>query len=115
MNYLQIVTTCIGLLFTCSLIFALVIEAVKKLMTEETIKKTFGSLENFSLLVSTILGLVVYVIYLVFFIIGKMDISNLDIAKLIIIGLVFIFSCGLGSQVGYDKVIKVLKEIFIKE
>lgn len=111
-NYLQIVGVCVGLLFTCSLVFSLIIEAAKKLLTEETIKQKFGSMEAFSLLVSLVLGLLVYVIYLVFFIFGTVEVSVLDIVRFIIIGIVFMFSCGLGSQVGYDKVIKVLKDIF---
>lgn len=111
-NYLQIVTVCISMLFACSLIFSLVIEASKKLLTEEKIKDTFGSLEIFSLLVSLVLGLLIFLVYIVFFVLGKYQISTLDIVKLIFVGIGFVFGCGIGSQVGYDKVIKTIKDIF---
>lgn len=111
-DYFQLVTVCIGLLLICSFIFPLIIEAAKKLLSEEKIIKMFKSMELFSLFVSVILGLIVYIVYLVFFIIGTATIIPLDIVKFILIGIIFVFSCGLGSQVGYDKVIKVLKDIF---
>lgn len=111
-NYLQVVTVCISMLFVCSLIFALVIEAAKKLISEEKIKEKFGSLEIFSLVVSLVLGLVIYVVYLLFFVLGKFQIVGLDIVRFIFIGIAFVFGCGIGSQVGYDKVIKTIKDIF---
>ena len=35
----------------------------------------------------------------------------LDILKLIVAGILFVFACGCGSQVGYDKVIKTIKGV----
>lgn len=111
-DYLQIVTILISLLLVCSFVFALVIEAAKKLIGDEKIKEKFGSLEFFSLIVSFILGAIVYLAYLLFFVVGVMSVNTIDIVRLVFIGVIFVVSGGLGSQVGYDKVIKVFKNIF---
>lgn len=114
-NYLEIITSCFSLLVVCSVLFPIVIEAIKKIINDDNIKKIFGSLELFSLVISIILGILIFICYLIFFIFGMYQITFIDIIKFIFIGITFVISCGIGSQVGYDKLLKVLKQIFLKE
>ena len=97
------------LMVVFSLITALVIEAIKKIVSEKTLIKVFKSLEIFALLFNLIVALFVYIIYLIFTV--SMPITTIDGVKYFIIGIVFMLSCGCGSQVGYDKVIKTIKDI----
>ena len=97
------------LMIVVSLITALVIEAIKKIVSEEFIKKTFKSLEIFSLIFTMIIATIVFLTFLLFTI--KVPLAVLEIVKLVVAGILFIFACGCGSQVGYDKVIKTIKQI----
>ena len=36
---------------------------------------------------------------------------QIDLLKVVVAGILFVFACGCGSQVGYDKVIKTIKDI----
>ena len=99
------------LMFVVSLITALVIEAVKKVYGEESIKRAFKSLEIFSLIFTMIVSVYVYIIFLLFTI---TEIPSLiETIKLVVSGILFIISCSCGSQVGYDKVIKTIKDIIV--
>ena len=97
------------LMVVVSLITALVIEAIKKIVSEDRIKKTFKSLEIFCLLFTLIIAGITYLIFLLFFV--TQPLVFLECIKLIVAGILFIFACGCGSQVGYDKVIKTIKDI----
>ena len=59
---------------------------------------------NLSLIFTMIVATIVFLIFLLFII--KVPLTVLEIVKLIVAGILFIFACGCGSQVGYDKVIK---------
>lgn len=97
------------LMLAVSLITALVIETIKKVVSEEKIKEIFKSLEVFSLVFTVIVAFITYLVFLLFFIVS--EVAFLDVIKLIVAGILFIFACACGSQVGYDKVIKVVKQI----
>ena len=73
-----------------SVITSLLIEAIKNFVE---IKK----IELFSLITTVIIATFVYVVK------GNNDIVN---------GIIFVFFCACGSQVGYDKVIKVIRGLF---
>ena len=106
---LQFILVLIVLLTVVSLVTSLMIEAIKKVVSDETIKKYFKSLEIFSLVFTMIVAVATFLIFLLFYI--KEPVVALDIFKLVITGILFTFACGCGSQVGYDKVIKVVKQI----
>ncbi len=93
------------LMVVVSLITALVIEAVKKIVSEDSLKKAFKSLEIFSLVFTFLVATLTYLCFLLF--------ANLqiDLLKVVVAGVLFVFACGCGSQVGYDKVIKTIKDI----
>lgn len=93
------------LMTVVSFITALVIEAIKKIVSEESIKKTFKSLEIFSLVFTFIVAVIIYLCFLLF------AMPQIDLLKVIVAGILFVFTCGCGSQVGYDKVIKTIKDI----
>lgn len=93
------------LMTVVSLITALVIEAIKKIVSEESIKRTFRSLEIFSLVFTFIVAVIIYLCFLLF------AMPQIDLLKVIVAGILFVFACGCGSQVGYDKVIKTIKDI----
>ena len=97
------------LMIVVSLITALFIEAFKKIVHEDKIKAEFRSLEIFALVFTTIIATVTYLVFLLFTVTTSLLI--LDIVKLIVIGILFVFACDCGSQVGYDKVIKTIKQI----
>ena len=59
---------------------------------------------NLSLIFTMIVATIVFVIFLLFTI--KVPLAVLEIVKLVVAGILFIFACGCGLQVGYDKVIK---------
>lgn len=96
-------------MLSVSFIVALMIEAIKKIVTEEEIKRRYKSLEIFSLIFTCIVSFFAYLVFLLFYITGVVPL--LDIIKLIVAGILFIIACGCGSQVGYDKVIKTIKQI----
>ena len=93
------------LMTVVSLITALFIEAIKKIVSEEVIKREFKSLEIFSLVFTLLIATITYLCFLLF---ANVSISLL---KVIVAGILFVFACGCGSQVGYDKVIKTIKQI----
>lgn len=106
---LTFILTLIVLITVVSLVASLFIEATKKIVTEETLKAVLGSLEVFSLIFTMFVSICTYLIFLLFYLNGT--ILMLDILKLIVAGILFVFACGCGSQVGYDKVIKTIKQI----
>ena len=93
------------LMVVVSLITALVIEAVKKIVSEESLKRLFKTLEIFSLVFTFIVATITYLCFLLF------AMPSIDLLKNVVAGILFIFACGCGSQVGYDKVIKTIKDI----
>ena len=93
------------LMVVVSLITALVIEAIKKIFSEDAIKREFRSLEIFSLVFTMLIATITYLCFLLF-----ANVS-IDLLKVIVAGILFVFACGCGSQVGYDKVIKTIKDI----
>jgi len=99
----------IVLMMVVSLATAIFIEAVKKIVSEESIKQAFKSLEIFSLIFTLIIAIIVFLVFLLFTI--KTPLVALEILKLVVAGILFIFACGCGSQIGYDKVIKTIKQI----
>ena len=106
---LSFVLVLLVLMVVVSLITALVIEAIKKIVSEDRLKKTFKSLEIFSLLFTLIIASITYLVFLLFFV--TQPLIFIECIKLVVAGLLFIFACGCGSQVGYDKVIKTIKDI----
>ena len=88
------------LMVVVSLITALVIEAVKKIVSEDSLKKAFKTLEIFSLVFTFIVATITYLCFLLF------AMPQIDLLKVVVAGILFVFACGCGSQVGYDKVIK---------
>lgn len=93
------------LMVVVSLITALVIEAIKKIVSEDSLKKAFMTLEIFSLVFTFIVATITYLCFLLF------AMPSIDLLKIVVAGILFIFACGCGSQVGYDKVIKTIKDI----
>ena len=93
------------LMVVVSLITALVIEAIKKIVSEDSLKKAFKTLEIFSLVFTFIVAIITYLCFLLF------AMPSIDLLKIVVAGILFIFACGCGSQVGYDKVIKTIKNI----
>ena len=93
------------LMTVVSLVTALFIEAIKKIVSEDVIKREFRSLEIFSLVFTLLIATITYLCFLLF--------ANVSIGllKAIVAGILFVFACGCGSQVGYDKVIKTIKQI----
>lgn len=106
---LNFILILIALMLSVSFIVALMIEAIKKVVTEEVIKRRYKSLEIFSLIFTCIISFFAYLVFLLFYI--HVPILFIDIVKLIVVGILFIIACGCGSQVGYDKVIKTIKQI----
>lgn len=106
---LQFILFLIVLITVVSLVSSLFIEATKKIVSEGKLKEIFGSLEIFALIFTVFVSICTYLVFLLFFITSPL--SFLDIIKLIVAGLIFVFACGCGSQVGYDKVIKTIKQI----
>ena len=106
---LSFVLVLLVLMVVVSLITALVIEVIKKIVSEDRLKKTFMSLEIFSLLFTLIIASITYLVFLLFFVTSPL--IFIECVKLVVAGLLFIFACGCGSQVGYDKVIKTIKDI----
>lgn len=101
----------IFLLFTIvSILLPIVIEAIKKAFGEEKIKETFCKMEIFCLFISFFIGIFVMVFYLI----ATNHTSALFIDKVKDIFIVIGFGCmsGIGSQIGYDKVIKTIKDIY---
>lgn len=118
MNWLNFVMICILLIVVVSIVAPIFIEALKNLIGKEVIIEKFVKLEWFCLLVSSIIALITYLVYILFFVVGKFEITPLDIVKYIVACLIFVVCCGAGCQVGYDKVIKAIIEIiklFIKK
>jgi len=93
------------LMVVVSLITALVIEAVKKIVSEDSLKRLFKTLEIFSLVFTFIVATITYLCFLLF------AMPQIDLLKVVVAGILFVFACGCGSQVGYDKVIKTIKDI----
>ena len=93
------------LMVVVSLITALVIEVVKKIVSEDSLKKVFKTLEIFSLVFTFIVATITYLCFLLF------AMLQIDLLKVVVAGILFVLSCGCGSQVGYDKVIKTIKDI----
>ena len=93
------------LMVVVSLITALVIEVVKKIVSEESLKRLFKTLEIFSLVFTFIVATITYLCFLLF------AMPQIDLLKVVVAGILFVLSCGCGSQVGYDKVIKTIKDI----
>ena len=93
------------LMVVVSLITALVIEAVKKIVSEDSLKKAFRTLEIFSLVFTFIVATITYLCFILF------AMPQIDLLKVVVAGILFVFACGCGSQVGYDKVIKTIKDI----
>ena len=93
------------LMVEVSLITALVIEAVKKIVSEDSLKKVFKTLEIFSLVFTFMVAIITYLCFLLF------AMPQIDLLKVVVAGILFVFACGCGSQVGYDKVIKTIKDI----
>ena len=93
------------LMVVVSLITALVIEVVKKIVSEESLKRLFKTLEIFSLVFTFIVATITYLCFLLF------AVTQIDLLKVVVAGILFVLSCGCGSQVGYDKVIKTIKDI----
>ena len=93
------------LMVVVSLITALVIEAVKKIVSEDSLKKAFKTLEIFSLVFTFMVATITYLCFLLF------AMPSIDLLKIVVAGILFVFACGCGSQVGYDKVIKTIKDI----
>ncbi|MBP3201348.1 MAG: hypothetical protein J6M39_06855 [Lachnospiraceae bacterium] len=93
------------LMTVVSLVTALFIEAIKNIFSEDAIKREFRSLEIFSLVFTMLIATITYLCFLLF--------ANVSIGllKVIVAGILFVFACGCGSQVGYDKVIKTIKDI----
>lgn len=111
-NWLDFCGVCVIMFPAVGILMAMIIEALKKIFGEENIKKKFGSLDNFNFLVTGIVSAIVFVVYILFFMVGKVTFAPLDIVKLVLIGLAFIFLCVCGAAVGYDKVLKTLKDIW---
>ena len=97
------------LMVVVSTITTLVIEVVKKIVSADTLIRYFKKMEIFALVFTFIVALITYLVYLLFII--NNPLSILEIIKLIVIGFIFLCSCGAGSQIGYDKVIKTIKDI----
>ena len=93
------------LMVVVSLITALVIEVVKKIVSEDSLKKVFKTLEIFSLVFTFMVAIITYLCFLLF------AMPQIDLLKVVVAGILFVFACGCGSQVGYDKVIKTIKDI----
>lgn len=106
---LTFILVLIVLMTVVSLVTALVIEAVKKIVSDDALKRIFGSLEVFSLIFTLFIAIVTYLVFLLFY--PLVITGVLDVLKLLAIGIIFAFACGCGSQVGYDKVIKTIKQI----
>ena len=110
MGIVQFLVTCIALVLVVSIIEPYFIEALKVLLTEKVILKKFLTLEWFSFVVSVIIATIVYLVYILFYVIGLI-ITPIDIVKYIVVGILFVILCGAGSQIGYDKILKPIKEI----
>ena len=106
---LNFILVLLVLMVVVSLITSLIIETIKKIVSEGTIKSVFKSLEIFALTFTFIVSLITFIVYLLFTV--KAPITLLEGIQYIVIGLVFMVACGCGSQVGYDKVIKTIKQI----
>lgn len=114
MNYLDFITILIGLMVPTSFVASMLIEASKKIFGEEAINKHFNKIEYFSVFISVVTAFVVYILYILFAVLGTVRLDVLDIIRLICCCLCYMVACATGSQVGYDKVIKLLKQIFHK-
>ena len=77
------------LMTVVSLITALVIEAVKKIVSEDSLKKTFKSLEIFSLVFTFIIATITYLCFLLF---ANLQIDLSALTKCKTIGSYFLFS-----------------------
>ena len=93
------------LMVVVSLITSLIIETIKKIVSEKILIKIFKSLEIFSLVFTFIVATLTYLCFLLF------AMPTIDLLKVVVAGVLFVFACGCGSQVGYDKVIKTIKDI----
>lgn len=92
------------LMVVVSMITSLVIEAIKKIVSEKSLIKVFKSMEIFSLIFTALIAAFTFIVYMILLSI-PVNFEN------VIYGFIFVLSCGCGSQVGYDKVIKTIKEI----
>lgn len=114
MNWLNFITSLISLMLVTSVITSLLIEVCKNIFDYDKLIKRFGKIEIFSLFITSVCALITYLIYLLFFVTLKNPLTFIDIMKFIVCGIIYIVSCASGSQVGYDKVIKIIHQI-IKE
>lgn len=110
MGIVQFLVTCIALILVVSIIEPYIIEALKVLITEKVILKKFLTLEWFCFIVAVILATIVYLVYILFYVVGLI-VTPIDIIKYIVVGILFVILCGAGSQIGYDKILKPIKEI----
>ena len=92
------------LMVVVSMIRSLVIEVIKKIVSEKSLIKIFKSMEIFSLIFTALIATFTFVVYMILMSI-PVNFEN------VIYGFIFVLSCGCGSQVGYDKVIKTIKDI----
>ena len=92
------------LMVVVSMITSLVIEVIKKIVSEKSLIKIFKSMEIFSLIFTALIATFTFIVYMILMSI-PVDFKN------VIYGLIFVLSCSCGSQVGYDKVIKTIREI----
>ena len=87
------------------------IEILKNLIGEEKIINIFGKMEVFSLVFSTIAGVVGIIIIVLFM---PQLLADFNVAQKIFIGIAFVVICAIGSQVSYDKVMKWLLALIKK-
>ncbi|MBR0039217.1 MAG: hypothetical protein IJP71_04365 [Lachnospiraceae bacterium] len=92
------------LMVVVSMITSLVIEVIKKIVSEKSLIKVFKSMEIFSLIFTMVVATITFIVYMILLRI-PVNFEN------VIYGFIFVLSCSCGSQVGYDKVIKTIKEI----
>lgn len=99
----EILTVLVSALGIMAVIMPFVIEFIKNLVTEAKIISIFGVLERFCAFVSAVAGLIVYVSLNILL---PEAFKGANIPQIIVIGIFFIGSCAIASQIGYDKIIK---------
>lgn len=104
MNKFETLTTMlVAVLGGMSIVMPFVIEFTKNLIGEAKIITKFGKLEKFCAFITAIISVVVYVFL---FVLVPEYYAKLNIAQIIVVGIIFSFACSMGSQIGYDKIIK---------
>lgn len=86
-----------------SVIMPFVIEFVKTMIGEPKIITIFGKLERFCAFTTAIASLLVYILL---FILCPEYFVVCSIIQIIAFGFIFMFTCAMASQIGYDKIIK---------